>query len=108
MRDYELVMVISPEVTDEAVPTTVERVQQFIVEQGGEVKEVDPWGRRRLAYPIDRHKEASYVVAHFSLDPQGLSALESNLELADDIIRHIVVKMEELEGLKGGGNGGSE
>ncbi len=61
MRDYELVMVISPEVTDEAVPTTVERVQQFIVEQGGEVKEVDPWGRRRLAYPIDHHKEASYV-----------------------------------------------
>jgi small subunit ribosomal protein S6 len=108
LRDYELVMVISPEVADETVPSTVERVQQMISEQGGEVKEVTPWGRRRLAYPIDRHKEASYVVAQLSLDPQGLRALENSLKLADDVIRHIVVKQEELEGPKGGGDGGSE
>ena len=105
MRDYELVMIVSPEVADEAVPATVERVQQFIAEQGGEVKEVNPWGRRRLAYPIEKHREGSYVVAQLSLDPQRLGALEENLKLSDDVIRHLVVKLEE-EGPKGEGDGG--
>jgi small subunit ribosomal protein S6 len=95
LRDYELVMIVSPEVADEAIPATVERVQQFIAEQGGEVKEVNPWGRRRLAYPIERHREGSYVVAQLTLDPQRLTALEENLKLAEDVIRHLVVKLEE-------------
>ncbi len=95
MRDYELVMIVSPEVEDEAVQSTVDRVQQFIAEQGGQVKEVTPWGRRRLAYAIERHLEGSYVVAQLSLDPQRLKALEENLELADDVIRLLVVKLEE-------------
>jgi small subunit ribosomal protein S6 len=95
LHDYELVMIVSPEIADEAVPATVERVQQFIAEQGGEVKGVDPWGRRRLAYPIAKHREGSYVVAQLSLDPQRLSALEENLKLSDDVIRHLVVKLEE-------------
>jgi small subunit ribosomal protein S6 len=95
LRDYELVMIVSPEVADEAIPATVERVQQFIAEQGGEVKEVNPWGRRRLAYPIERHREGSYVVAQLTLDPQRLTALEENLKLSEDVIRHLVVKLEE-------------
>lgn len=94
MRDYELVMVVSPEVEDDAVPATVDRVQQFVVEQGGEVKEVTPWGRRRLAYPIERHREASYVVAQLSFDPQRLRALDENLRLSEDVIRHLLVKLE--------------
>ena len=95
MRDYELMMVISPEVSDEGVPGTVERVEKFIQERGGEVKQVDPWGRRKLAYPIERHLEGHYVVAQFSLDPQAVRALEGNLQLAEDVIRHLVVKLEE-------------
>ena len=75
MREYELVMVISPEVPDESVPATVDRVQQFIQERGGQVTKVDPWGRRRLAYRIRRHSEGNYVVAQFSLDPKAVRAL---------------------------------
>lgn len=95
MRDYELVMIVSPEVEDDAVSSTVERVQQFITDQGGQVKEVNPWGRRRLSHPIDRHREGNYVVAQLSLEPERLRALEENLNLADDVIRHLVVKLEE-------------
>ena len=95
MRDYELVMIISPEVADEALPATIERVQQFIQERGGEVKQVDPWGRRKLAYPIRRHQEGHYVVTQFSLDPQAIGALEGSLQLAEDVIRHLVVKLDE-------------
>ena len=95
MRDYELVMIVSPEVADEALPATIERVQQFIQERGGEVKQVDPWGRRKLAYPIRRHQEGHYVVTQFSLDPQAIGALEGSLQLAEDVIRHLVIKVEE-------------
>ena len=95
MRDYELVVVVSPEVADEDVPATVERVQQVIQERGGEIKQVDPWGRRKLAYPIQRHVEGHYVITQFSLEPQAVQALEGNLELAEDVIRHLVVKLEE-------------
>lgn len=95
MRDYELVMIVSPEVGDEGLSATVEWVQQFILERGGQVKQVEPWGRRRLAYPISRHQEGNYVVAQISLEPQALPALENSLKLSEDVIRHLVVKLEE-------------
>jgi len=95
LRNYELVMIVSPEVADDDVSATVDRVKAFIAEQGGDVKEVNPWGRRRLAYPIDRFREGSYVVAQLSLDPQRVRDLDNNLELADDVIRHLVVKLED-------------
>ncbi len=98
LRDYELVMIVSPEVEDDAVPATVERVQEFITQQGGQVKEVAPWGRRKLAYPIDGFREGSYVVAQLGLDPQLVRTLEDNLTLAEDVIRHLVVKLEEEVG----------
>ncbi|MDO8614249.1 MAG: 30S ribosomal protein S6 [Dehalococcoidia bacterium] len=97
MRDYELVMVVSPEVGDEGLPATVERVSQFIQERGGEIRTVDQWGRRRLAYPIRRFTEAFYVVTHFALDPQAVRALEGNLDLAEDVLRHLVVRLEEVK-----------
>ncbi|HEU4759194.1 MAG TPA: 30S ribosomal protein S6 [Dehalococcoidia bacterium] len=95
MRDYELVMVVSPEVPDDSLPATVDRVQQFIQEQGGQITKLDPWGRRKLAYPIRQHLEGHYVVAQFSLDPKAVRALEGNLELAEDVLRHLVVKLED-------------
>lgn len=95
MRDYELVLVISPDVGDEGFPTTVERVSKFIQERGGQVKDVDQWGRRRLAYPITRFNEGFYAVTHFSIEPTELRALEGNLGLAEDVLRHLVVRQEE-------------
>jgi small subunit ribosomal protein S6 len=95
VRDYELVMVVSPDAGDEGFPTTVERVTNFIQERGGEIKDVDQWGRRRLAYPIGRYTEAFYAVSHFSLEPQQVRALEGNLDLAEDVLRHLVVRQEE-------------
>ena len=95
MRDYELVLVISPAVGDEGFPTTVERVSNFIKDRGGEVKDVDQWGRRRLAYPITRFTEGFYAVTHFSIEPTELRALEGNLGLAEDVLRHLVVRQEE-------------
>lgn len=94
MPEYELVMIISPEVADEEVPAAVQRVTQFITERGGEVGQVDHWGRRKLAYPIQQFLEGNYVVSQFRLDPASIQELESRLKLSEEIIRHLVVKQE--------------
>ena len=95
MRDYELVVVLSPEVGDEGFPAVIERINNVIQSNGGEIKNVDAWGRRRLAYPIHRFLEGYYAVTHFQSEPQGIKPLEANLELAEDVLRHLVVKREE-------------
>jgi small subunit ribosomal protein S6 len=95
VRNYELVLVVSPEVGDEGLPTMVERVNGYITERGGEVKQVDQWGKRRLAYPIARQAEGYYVVTQFSLEPQAVRSLEGNLELTEDLLRHLVTRVEE-------------
>ena len=100
MRVYELVMVVDPEVGDVGLPGTVERVHGFIQERGGEIKNVDQWGRRRLAYPIRRRQEAYYVITHFSLEPQAIRALEGSLDLAEDVLRHLVTRIEEVKEAK--------
>ena len=95
MRNYELVLVISPDVGDEGFPSTVERVTNFIQERGGQVKDTDQWGRRRLAYPITRFTEGFYAVTHFSLEPTEVRSLEGNLDLAEDVLRHLVVRQAD-------------
>lgn len=95
MREYELVLVISPEVTEENLPLTVERVKQFIAERGGTVSEVAQWGRKKLAYPIRRHLEGNYVLASFSLEPSLTAELEGNLRVSEEVLRHLLVRKGE-------------
>ena len=95
MRDYELVLIISPEVSDEDIPSTVERVKQFIAERGGDITEVDHWGRRKLAYPIKHFSEGSYVLTQLKLEPGRTQELERSLEVSEDIIRHLLVRVGE-------------
>ena len=64
---------------------------------GGEIKNVDAWGRRRLAYPIRHHLDGYYAVTHFSAEPQAIRPLEANLDLAEDVLRHLVTKVEEMK-----------
>jgi small subunit ribosomal protein S6 len=97
LRDYELVVVLSPEVGDEGFPTTVERISSVIQGNGGEIKNVDAWGRRRLAYPIRHHLDGYYAVTQFAAEPQAIRPLEANLDLAEDVLRHLVIKVEEIK-----------
>ncbi|HXG42663.1 MAG: 30S ribosomal protein S6 [Dehalococcoidia bacterium] len=97
MRSYELMMVISPELAEEEVSATVERVQRFISERGGEVTKLDHWGRRRLAYPIKRFTEGHYVLAQFRLDGSAVRELNRSLEVSEPVLRHLVVRTDEDE-----------
>ena len=97
MRDYELVMIVSPEVADENVPAVIERVSQFITGGGGAIVEVDQWGRRKLAYPIKRFSEGTYILTQFKLEPQLTAELEANLQISEEILRHLLVRLGEEE-----------
>lgn len=93
MYDYELVVIISPEVGDEDIPGTVEKVNEFITSRGGAITEVDHWGKRKLAYPIDRFREGNYVLSRFTFEPAMAAELEASLKISEKILRHLLVRV---------------
>ena len=97
MRDYELVLIISPEVPEEDIPTSVERVNQFIGHRGGAITQTDYWGRRRLAYPIKHFLEGSYVLAQLKLEPELTGELEAQLQISEEVLRHLLVRLSDEE-----------
>jgi small subunit ribosomal protein S6 len=95
LRDYEMVVIISPEVGDDVINDSLQRLQQNIAGRGGEVVDVNHWGRRRLAYPIRSHLEGNYVVSQIKLDPGQVPGLESSLRISEEIVRHLIVRSGE-------------
>ncbi len=93
LRDYELVLIISPEAVEEKFDATIDGVSQFITEKGGTIANVERWGKRRLAYPIEHFVEGSYVLTHFSLKPALSKDLEANLQISEEVLRHLLVKL---------------
>ena len=95
MRRYELVVIIGPQVADDEVPEAIERLIRRPVEAGGgEMEEVNPWGRRKLAYPINKELEGSYVVSQLRLEPQQTKELEQGLKVSEEVIRHLLVRLD--------------
>lgn len=94
-REYELVLVISPQLAEEEVAGVVERVSQFVKDRGGSVGAIDPWGRRRLAYPIRKATEGHYILAQLQLEPEVVRELEANLHISEDVLRHLLVRTDE-------------
>jgi small subunit ribosomal protein S6 len=97
VRSYELIYIVHPEVDETGLAAVNETVTGLVERSGGKVARVDPWGLRRLAYPIQRVWEGQYVLMHLELDPQGVSELERGLGLAEQVLRHLVVRLEEVE-----------
>jgi small subunit ribosomal protein S6 len=95
MHDYELVAIVSPEAGEEAVSKIVDKVTQSINSRGGAVEEVTNWGRRKLAYPIKKFLEADYILARFKLMPKFVKELESEIGTSGDVLRYLVVKVED-------------
>ncbi len=94
MRDYEVIIIVSPQVEEERVGSVVDRVTSWITGRGGTIEKIEPWGRRRLAYPIQDFREGNYFLIRAKMEPTSVDELESNLRILEDVIRHLVVRSE--------------
>jgi len=93
LRDYELILVISPEVAEEEFEAAIDSVGRFITGKGGVISDTERWGKRKLAYPIRHFVEGSYVLTRFKLKPEFGRELEANLRISEEVLRHLVVKL---------------
>jgi len=94
MRRYELMLVLSPEVPDDKSQAVTDRTTRQIVAGGVQIMKVAPWGRRRLAYPIDRHREGSYHIVVFEAPPELVAELERGLLITEELLRHLITRVE--------------
>ena len=98
MKPYELLYIIGTDKDEEAIAALVARVNGAIEALGGKVEGVfqtEPWGRRRLAYPIHHLEEGYYILTHFSVEGKPLDELERTLKLTEDILRYMVTRRIE-------------
>ena len=94
LRDYELVLIINPEIAEEKFDATMDNISQFITKQDGLISSTEQWGKRKLAYPIKHFMEGHYVLTRFKLGPASGKELEANLRISEEVLRHLLVKIE--------------
>ncbi len=94
-REYELVYIVQPNVDDQGLSSLNERLSQVIAGQKGEITATELWGRRTLAYPINRYFEGHYVLQRFQMAPEGTAELDRFLRFTEDVIRHLLVRTDE-------------
>jgi small subunit ribosomal protein S6 len=87
-------LVIRPDVADDKSQALVDRTTRGISAAGGQIVKVAPWGRRRLAYPIDRHREGSYHIILFEAPPEAIVELEHTLLITEEVLRHLVTRVD--------------
>jgi small subunit ribosomal protein S6 len=95
VRRYELMLLLRPDLEDDKLQAAVERVTRAIVNGGGSLSKVSPWGKRRLAYDINRHREASYFLIHFDIEPAQVREIERGMLISEEILRHLVTVIED-------------
>ncbi len=94
MNKYELVVVVSAKIEDEERAAVIEKVKEYITRFGGNVSDVDDWGKKKLAYEIQKMKEAYYYFIHFESDATCPAEVESNVRIMENVIRFLCVKQE--------------
>ncbi len=93
-RDYELGFILNPEVSEEQTRTILERVEQVATNHGGQVVRVNQWGRRRLGYPIQRHRDGFYVFIDMILAPETVLELDRTLKVSEEVLRHLIKRRD--------------
>ena len=92
MRRYELMLVLRPDAPDERAAALIDRTTRYVVSSGGQIVKVAPWGRRRLAYPIDRYRDGSYHIVVFESPAEAIAELEHSLQITEDVLRYLVTR----------------
>jgi small subunit ribosomal protein S6 len=92
MNNYEVALIIRPEIEEEAQQQVIERLSQILTAEGGQVDNVENWGRRRLAYPINKVSEGFYYFIQGQFSSLVLPELDRTIQLSEDIVRHMVIR----------------
>ncbi len=95
MKKYELALVVSAKVEDEVRTATVEKAKEAITSLGGQITNVDDWGKKQLAYEIQKMNEGFYYFIQFDAETTMPGELEQKLRIMDNVLRYLVVKAEE-------------
>lgn len=93
MRHYEIVFIVHPD-QSEQVPAMVERYKSLVTDGGGKIHRLEDWGRRQLAYPINKIHKAHYVLMNIECTPAVVEELETGFRFNDAVLRHLTVKMD--------------
>ena len=93
MRHYEIVFIVHPD-QSEQVPGMVERYRAIVTAKNGTIHRLEDWGRRQLAYPIQKIHKAHYVLMNIECDGETLNELEHSFKFNDAVLRHLTVKMK--------------
>jgi len=94
VRPYEMMVLFHPDVEDHKV--LAEEIGEVVKGVGGEVSKIDHWGKRRLAYPVDKKQEGYYTLYQLTLDPGQVKELDRLLHIRTNVMRHMVVRKDEL------------
>ena len=94
MNKYELVVVVNAKIEDDVRLATVEKVKEYIARYGGTITKVDEWGKKRLAYEIQKMKEGFYYFIHFESESNAPAEIERHIRIMENVIRYLCVKEE--------------
>jgi small subunit ribosomal protein S6 len=96
MRHYEIVFIVHPDQSDQ-VPAMIERYKTLVTGRSGMLHRLEDWGRRQLAYPIQKVHKAHYVLMNIECDGETLAELENAFKFNDAVLRHLTIKMDKAE-----------
>ena len=96
MRHYEICIIVHPD-QSEQVPAMIERYKNLVLEQGGKIERIEDWGRRQLAYPIEKLVKAHYVLMNIECGHETIEEIENGFRFNDAILRHLTVKTKHAE-----------
>lgn len=94
MNKYELCLVLSARLEDEQRADALERVKGYVTRFGGEIADIDEWGKRKLAYPIQKMDEGFYYFIHFDAEAAAPAEIEAQLRIMESVLRFLIVKQE--------------
>jgi|YelNatPaOPRAMG01_1025707.scaffolds.fasta_scaffold05713_13 small subunit ribosomal protein S6 len=97
MNIYENVLILNSNLSDEDIDSSITKIKDFIINQGGEIIKVDLWGRRKLAYEINKNKKGYYVLIYFKIMPSMIKKLEDLYKVSDFIIKYMVLKLNKKQ-----------
>jgi small subunit ribosomal protein S6 len=93
-RDYELGFILNPEVNEEQTGALMARISQVVTNYDGQIVRVNQWGKRRMAYPIDHHRDGHYIFLDMILTPETVAELDRTLKVSEDVLRHMITRRD--------------